>query len=320
MNILAEAQKRMLETENPEARARLEAEFNELYFKTREKDENSFLGKLSLKTRCSLHWLVILVFKIKNALSGFKCEVLYDKRENTDRPIIFAITHIGKLDIEVSFIPLKEHFYVLTGDYEHLQGLVDGAFITLNGVFFFNERVKEDRKAVAEKMTEHLKQGGNIMYFPEGAWNLKPALPMLPCYWGIVDISQKSNAIVIPVAIEQYGKRFKMCIGKNFDMQNYGSDNGGKSKAITDLRDVMATLKYDIWESEPQLKRSELVGDEWDNYIKDRLAEWPYFSVKYIDDLTYHPKNITTQDEAFAHLNHIQPTQQTAFLFNKRLK
>lgn len=71
MNILAEAQKRMLETENPEARARLEAEFNELYFKTRKKDENSFLGKLSLKTRRSLHWLVILVFKIKNTLSGF---------------------------------------------------------------------------------------------------------------------------------------------------------------------------------------------------------------------------------------------------------
>lgn len=224
--------KKMLETENFEERARLEAEFNELYFKTRKKDENSFLGKLSLKTRRSIHWFVILVFKIKNALSGFKCTVLYDKREKTDRPIIFAITHIGKLDIEVSFIPLKDHFFVLTGDYEHLQGLVDGAFVTLNGAFFFTERVKEDRKAVAQKMTEHLKQGGNIMYFPEGAWNLKPALPMLPCFWGIVDIAQKSNAIVIPVAIEQYGKRFKMCIGKNFDMQNYDSDNEGKSNRI----------------------------------------------------------------------------------------
>ncbi len=65
INILAEAQKKMLETENLETRARLEAEFNELYFKTREKDENSFLGKLSLKTRHSLHWFVISVFKIK---------------------------------------------------------------------------------------------------------------------------------------------------------------------------------------------------------------------------------------------------------------
>ena len=111
-----------------------------------------------------------------------------------------------------------------------------------------------------------------------------------------------------------------MCIGKNFDMQNYGSYNEGKSKAITDLRDVMATLKYDIWESEPQLKRSELVGDEWENYIKDRLAEWPYFSVKYIDDLTYHPKNITPYDEAFAHLSIITPTAQNAFLFNKRIE
>lgn len=39
--------------------------------KQEKKDENSFLGKLSLKTRRSLHWLVILVFKIKNTLSGF---------------------------------------------------------------------------------------------------------------------------------------------------------------------------------------------------------------------------------------------------------
>lgn len=44
MNILAEAQKRMLETENPEARARLEAEFNELYFKTRKKTRIVFLA------------------------------------------------------------------------------------------------------------------------------------------------------------------------------------------------------------------------------------------------------------------------------------
>lgn len=77
------------------------------------------------------------------------------------------------------------------------KGWLIWAFITLNGVFFFNERVKEDRKAVAEKMTEHLKQGGNIMYFPEGAWNLKPALPMLPCYWGIVDISQKAMLLLL---------------------------------------------------------------------------------------------------------------------------
>lgn len=320
MNILAEKQKKLLETENVDERTRLESEFNELYFKTRQKDENSFLGKLSFKTRRKLHWFVILVFKIKNFISGFKYEVIYDKRAKTNRSIIFALTHIGKFDIEVSALPIKEHFYVLTGDYEHLQGLIDGSFLLLNGVIYFNERVKEDRKVVSNKMIEHLKQGGNLMYFPEGAWNLKPALPMLPCYWGIIDIARKSNAIITPVAVEQYGKRFKLNIGENFDVQNYQSDNEGKSKAIANLRDAMATLKYEIWESEPILNRSELVGDEWDNYIKDRLAEWPYFSVKYIDDLTYHPKNITTPDDAFVHLNIICPTKQNAFLFNKRLK
>lgn len=319
-NILADKQKIFLETKDAEKRAKLETEFNELYFKTREKDENSFLGRLSHKTRHNLHWFVVLVFKIKNLLTGLKYEVIADKRESTDRPVIFALTHIGKFDIEVSALPLKEHFYVLTGDYEHLQGLVDGKFIMLNGALFFNERVKEDRKAISNKMIEHLKQGGNLMYFPEGAWNLKPAIPMLPCYWGIVEIAQKSNAIIIPVAVEQYGKRFKINIGANFDVQNYGSDNYEKSRAITDLRDTLATLKYEIWESEQPLNRNKLQGDEWDNYIKERLSEWPYFSVKYIDDLTYQPKNITSFNDAFSHLTSINPTMQNAFLFNKRLK
>ena len=90
----------------------------------------------------------------------------------------------------------KEHYYLLSGDYEHLQGLIDEKFLSVNGVFYFNEKDKKDRKAVSGKMIEHLKQNGNLMYFIEGTWNLTPNLPMLPCYWGIVDIAKEGNAII----------------------------------------------------------------------------------------------------------------------------
>ena len=320
-NILADEQQKIFEPGISSAeRENREQAFYDLYYKTRKKDENSFLGKLSLETRRKLHKLVLLIFAIKNRLSGFSCQIIHDKREQTNRPIIFALTHVGKFDIEVSAVGIKDHFYLLSGDYEHLQGLIDGAFLLVNGVLYFNEKVKQDRHDVVNRMIDHLKQGGNLMYFPEGTWNLKPELPMLPCYWGIVDIAQKSNAIVVPVAVEQYGKRFKINIGHNFDMQNYGTNSIAKAKAISDLRDIMATLKYDIWESEPRLKRNELVGDEWDRYIKDRLAEWPYFSLEYIDGMIYKPKNITTSEEAFKHLNTIRPTMQNAFLYNKRMR
>lgn len=196
MNILADKQQKIFEPGiSEEERTKQEQAFYDLYYKTRKKDENSFLGKLSLKTRKRLHKLVLLVFAVKNRLSGFSCKIIKDEREKTDRPIIFALTHVGKFDIEVSAIGIKDHFYLLSGDYEHLQGLVDGAFLLVNGVLYFNEKVKWDRAEVVDRMIDHLKLGGNLMYFPEGTWNLKPELPMLPCYWGIVDIAQKSNAL-----------------------------------------------------------------------------------------------------------------------------
>ncbi len=67
-------------------------------------------------------------------------------------------------------------------------------------------------------MIGHLRAGGNLMYFPEGTWNLSPNLPVLPCFWGIVEIAQKGNAIIVPVAAEQYGKHFKINIGCNLDI------------------------------------------------------------------------------------------------------
>lgn len=319
MNILADEQQKMFEPGiSIEEQTKREEAFYDLYYKTREKDENSFLGKLSLKTRQRLHKLVLLVFIIKNWLSGFSCKIIKDEREKTDRPIIFALTHVGKFDIEVSAVGIKDHFYLLSGDYEHLQGLIDGAFLLVNGVLYFNEKVQWDRHEVVNRVIDHLRTGSNLMYFPEGTWNLKPELPMLPCYWGIVDIAQKSNAIIVPVAVEQYGKKFKINIGKNFDMQEFGSDSVEKQKAITTLRDVLATLKWEIWETEPQLKRNEMSGNEWDEHIRDRLAEWPYFDLDYIDGMIYKPKNITPNKDAFAHLDTIRPTTKTAFLFNKR--
>jgi len=205
---------------------------------------------------------------------------------------------------------IKDHYYLLSGDYEHIQGIMDAPFLTLNGVIYFNEKVKDDRIAVSGKMINHLKNGGNLMYFPEGTWNLTPNLPMLPCYWGIVEVAQKSNAIIVPIAVEQYGKHFKINIGYNFDMNIYDRNPIGKSKAISELRDTLATLKYEIWESEPQLKRAEVKGNEWELYVEERFKEWPYFNLDYIDGLIFKSKNITSPEEAFAYLNQITPTRK----------
>lgn len=162
-------------------------------------------------------------------------------------------------------------------------------------------------------MIFHLKEGGNLMYFPEGTWNLSPNLPVLPCYWGIVEIAQRGNAKIVPIAAEQYGKHFKVNIGQNFDMNLFSSESTEKARAICELRDVLATLKFEIWESEKQNKRSEISGDEWKQYIEERFSEWTGFDEDYIEDLIYHPKGVTEPQDAFSYFNNLVPKKENAF-------
>ncbi len=295
MNILAEKQKQILDKSLTEEELQIKTkEFLSLYYELRTKDENMWYSKLTLEQRKKIHKLILAIYKLKNRLGGFSYKIIKDERTKTNRPIIYAVTHVGKFDIEVVSEAIKDHYYLLSGDFEHIQGIIDAPFLALNGVFYFNEKVKEDRKKVSEKMIEHLKNGGNLMYFIEGTWNITPNLPMLPSYWGIVDIAKKGNAIIVPVAAEQYGKLFKVNIGKNFDMQPYED----KGLAISDLRDSLATLKYEIWETEPTT-RNKIEKDEWKKYVAKRFKEWPYFNEEYIKSLIFKPKNVVTNEDVY---------------------
>ena len=99
-----------------------EQNFLELYYQLRNKTENSFIGRLSLKTRKRLHGLILSIYKLINSLNGFTYEVLHDHRTRTNRPLIFAVTHVGKFDIQVITEAVRDHYYLLSGDYEHIQG------------------------------------------------------------------------------------------------------------------------------------------------------------------------------------------------------
>lgn len=299
-------------------RALRQSAFLELYFKLREKSESSFLGSLTLEQRRCIHPFMYFINKAKNVVMGLRHKVLEDMRQQTDRPVIYAATHIGKFDIEILCEVIREHTYVLSGDYEHIQGTIDEAYLLANGVLLFNEWVKNDRAGIADRMIEILHQSVSLLYYPEGAWNLTPNLPVRPCYWGIIDVARKSNAIIRPVAIEQYGKHFDVIFGENFDVNDYVSITQGKTEAITALRDAMATLKWKIWENHPA-KRSDILHNEWDNYRKARFKEWTYHSFDYVETLVYQPKGVTAPEEVWAHLGQLVPRRENAFLFNKRL-
>ena len=304
--------------DNTEAAARQKDIFYKHYWELRSRNEQSFLGGLSLKTRSHLHPLFLILYRIINRANGIRIRILQDRRTHTDRPLIFAPTHVGKYDVEASGEALKDHFYLLSGDFENLQGGIEQVFLNLNGVFFFQEQDPSDRKAVTEKMISHLREGGNLLYFPEGAWNLSPHLPVLPLYWGIIDIARSSHALIVPVGEEQYRHEFIVNIGSCFDVNAYEDSMSGKRQAIQDLRDRMASLKWEIWEQMPCCRRKDLTPEIWENYIDQRLSEWPGFDREHIDSLIYRPKGVSSPEEAFAFKEKLIPSMANAFLFGKQ--
>lgn len=276
-------------------------EYKEYYFYLRELFEKSKINNLSLETKRKLHPLLLTLIKISNKVNGYKLMILDDKRIKTNRPIIYAVTHIGKADIEVVSEAIKEHFYLLCGDFESLHDTLDGLFLSLNGVLYFNEKDKEDRKNVKQRMKNTLKKGGNLLYFPEGTWNLTANLPLNKCYFGIIEVALETNAIIVPIAIEQYDKNFIANVGENFDVLNYSSSDITELKkiAIRELRDVMATLKWEIWESVPKLKRSEITTDYYEKFINDKIGEWPTLTLKDFTNAIYKEKNEVSEEEVF---------------------
>lgn len=286
------------------------------YYAMRKQSEESLLGRLSLKQRKALHSIMLRVIKFKNRLDGISVEVLHDRRTEIKEPVIFAVTHVGKSDVEAVSEAIGSHYTLLSGDFERMQGTINETFLKLNGVVYVCEHDKEDRRSALERMVAALIQGSNLMYYPEGTWNLSDHLPMLPCYRGIVQVAQASGAAVIPVAAEQYGKHFVVNIGESIHMEPFGAD---RLSAIAVLRDAMATLKWEIWESQPQGSRHEVRGDEWDRFIEVRLTEWP-LTLDGVWAAAFQPKGVTTKEKAFSHLKDLTPCPANAFLFYKESK
>ncbi len=291
------------------------------YYFYRNKFDNSFMGRMSHKQRLFLHPLLFKLISSRNKKAGFTTHLIYDKRIKTNKPIIFAITHIGKFDIEVATETVKDHYYLLSGDYENMKGTVEEIFLGLNGVVYVREDDKVDRALSKEKMINVLRNGGNMMYFPEGTWNLTENLPVLPLPFGVIDVAMRAGATIIPIGIEQYGKEFYLAVGENFDIGNYDKESiESKITAINDLRNCLATLKWDIWSSISQEISDSINAETFSSHISERLQEWPGMTLEQFLESGYKPKNITPRKKAFVHIENLTPNYNNAFLFNKRLK
>lgn len=265
-------------------------------------------------------------------------------KNSKNKPVIYAITHIDKFDYQVVSEAIKEHQYPFAGDPETMYRTLDGTFLELNGIIYCDTESKEDRHIAKETAIETLKQGHNLLIYPEGVWNLTSNLLMLPLFPGIIEMAKETGCDIVPVAIERYDKEYKVNIGSEFDVNNYLKNGLTEDEIRIKLRDEMATLKWDIMQTIPKLStaedcyyntvRSELgkYDEELEKFQTERLKEWsnpktgePYYNKDIVKQRTYKEKDaytglrVSLPEDAFSYMKKIKLNNNNLFMFKKDL-
>lgn len=289
-------------------------ELNE-YYRNKRKHvyENNILFK-GIKMRDKIHKPFIAMIALANRVSGFQTTVVNDRRSTTDKPIIYACTHIGRYDVETLLCAIKSPCYLFYGDANETYRDLLGLLVWLNGSLYFDTAYKEDRMIAKERGIQLLRQGGNILVFPEGAWNITENQIVMRLFRGTAEMAIRGKADVIPIAIDQKGKKFFVNIGENIECEKLTIE---KSNELTErLRDILATLKWEIWEEQGVCCREEIPKDYNKTFLDEIMAESNTdYTLEDIIATRYKDKKNLQKEEVFLFKDNLIPSKNNLFLY-----
>ncbi|MBP3922248.1 MAG: 1-acyl-sn-glycerol-3-phosphate acyltransferase [Ruminiclostridium sp.] len=258
--------------------------------------------------------------KIDQLISREKIVILKDLHtRNTSIATIYACAHIGGNDIQRAFQVINDPSYLMLGDPGILYRMPIYLGLKLNGVIPLETNDKTDRKIAYARAIELLNSGGNLLIYPEGAWNVSPNLIMMKTFTGTVRMAQETNAEIVPIAMEQYGDKFIINIGKNYRIPQNSYKN--TDELNQELRCILATLKWDIMESQELSLRANIPKDYLDDFQTEIIGRCNFgygFTLEDALKEAFHDKNVTNSEDVFAHMNALIPNGANTFLYNKR--
>lgn len=228
-----------------------------------------------------------------------------------DRPVIFAANHSAFQDIPIILRVTERRSYIFAG--KQALAFEDRLFFALNGSIWVDRKSREDMAACKTALLEYLKKGQSVLWFPEGTWDLTPNLLMLPMKWGVIDVAREAGAQIIPAALD-YDRENNICRVK-FGAPIAGAALEHKKEAIRDLRDAMATLRWELWERQPTLQRADVRPEQLKADVFRAVDEYPPLDWAYESSCIYRP--YPSPEEVFSHLDRLIPCRENAFLFRK---
>ena len=188
---------------------------------------------------------------------------------------IYMVNHSCKYDFPIAAQAIEKHVWVLVAK-QSLE-MFDVLGFILNGSVWVDREKEGSRKTAFSQMLGLIEAGKNIVMFPEGTWNLRESLPMLPIYWGGIRLAQQTGRPIIPLVEEYKGKVCYVAYGAPI----YIRENDDRVLSAITLRDRMAELRWYIWEQFPVEKRENISADEWKQERERRLKEYPKLDWEY---------------------------------------
>ena len=227
--------------------------------------------------------------------------------------VIYACTHIGGDDCQRNFEAIGRGCWWFIGDPGYLYKDVSGLLLHLNGCIMLDTGDKADRNIAYLRAVELLKAGGSLMIYPEGARNGTENLPVMELFQGTSKMALETGVKIVPVAIEQYDKRFVVKFGAEIFPENFRNNE----ELTQMLRDVLATLKWEIWEHEGIIARNGLEENYREVFIREfENRIFPYDTLESVERTRYHGE-VPSPGEVFAPIRALEVKRENAFLWRR---
>jgi len=254
------------------------------------KYEKASLAMQGMSIHNAFHCMLVPVIRLIRKLRKIDLIIIGNKQSiHKNKSVIYACTHIGGFDIESLFEAIRVPCWLFLADPKEIYLNFDGIMLWLNGVICFESNDKQDRGIAKERARELLESKGSLMIFPEGAWNIYESLPVMPLFWGTADLAIQANVPIVPIAIERYEEKYYVNIGEA--IEEHIQMNIDKKVLTQKLRDCLATLKWEIWESKGIHKRAQL-EDTKDSFLEQMFDEKnTSVTIEEVLRCRYYPKN-----------------------------
>lgn len=261
---------------------------------------------------------------------------------------IFILNHRQADDIVLGANAVGESGYIVFGNKYLALETTNGLGLWAYGMILLDRDNPLNRKAAYDKMKYVIQNGGNVILFPEGYWNLDEDGYADERHgsddhnsenWLIQDINigalrlaKETGAPIVPVIMHYDETKRKYCYSKKGSCFYINSDEDIFEKK-EEILEIMYTMYYKLIEKHSKYKRKDLekkgitLREQWENLKKILISDCDIPNINYKLDLKDEKligkakvvNPVITNKEGFNHLEGLSINKENAFLLNKKL-